>query len=312
MSVRILVAYDGSAAAEAAITTAGRLFGGTTGRLLTVVDLLPSLADAPTLGLGLDAPGVQRGIEALWAELMQAGAELAARGAATAESAGLMLDPAPVRRAGTTWQTILAGAEAIDADVIVCGSRGRGGVARSLLGSTSASVLHHATRPVLVVPSEPAAPDGPAVIAFDGSAGARAAVAVAARLLRGRPAVIVHVWFSSIRHTLTGRALAHGPIHDLRDFAADYEQGFADAAAAVVDDGVALARQAGLDASGRLVESDAGAWRALAEAAVDERAAVIVSGSRGHGGVASTVLGSVSSGLVHNAQISALVVRPES
>ena len=30
------------------------------------------------------------------------------------------------------------------ADVVVCGTRGRGAVARSVLGSTSSSLLHHA------------------------------------------------------------------------------------------------------------------------------------------------------------------------
>ena len=97
---------------------------------------------------------------------------------------------------------------------------------------------------------------------------------------------------------------------ELRAFSADYEQLFADAAASVVEEGVALAREAGLDASGEAIESGAGAWRALAEVAGERGAAVIVAGSRGRGGLASTILGSVSSGLVHNAETPALIVRP--
>jgi nucleotide-binding universal stress UspA family protein len=96
----------------------------------------------------------------------------------------------------------------------------------------------------------------------------------------------------------------------LREFSADYEQYLADAAAAVVEEGAGLAGEAGLDASGEAIESGSGAWRALAEVASERGAAVIVAGSRGLRGMASTILGSVSSGLVHNAELPALIVRP--
>jgi nucleotide-binding universal stress UspA family protein len=312
MATRLLIAYDGSTAAEAAVVTAGRLFAGARGRLLTVIEPAPGPAPVQAFAFSLDPEIIQRELEALARELMDDGHDVAARGLEIAETAGLTLESRVTPRQGSESQTILSEADTAEADLIICGSRGRGAVARSLLGSTSTSVLHHATRPVLVVPAAPGAIDGPALIAYDGSAGARAAIAVAGRLLRGRRAMIVNVWNSPMRHTLSGRALAGAPLGELREFSADYEQFFADAAASVVEERVTLAREAGLDAAGEAIESGSGAWRALAEVASDRHATVIVAGSRGRGGLASTILGSVSSGLVHNAETPVLVVPPES
>jgi nucleotide-binding universal stress UspA family protein len=312
MAVRLLIAYDGSPPAAAAVGTAGGLFAGAGGCLLTVIEPTPGPEQVQSQAFGLDPAIIERGLAALNRELMDDGREVAARGLETAGSAGLALESRVVKREGSEWQTILAEADLTGADVIVCGSRGRGGVARSLLGSTSTSVLHHATRPVLVVPDAPRAIDGPVLIGYDGSPGARAAVAAAGRLLEGRKALIAHVWNSPMRNTLSGRALSGAPLEEVREITADYEQIFADAAASVLEEGVASAREAGLEATGEAIESGSGAWRALAETASARGAALIVAGSRGLGGLGSTIFGSVSSGLVHNAETPALIVRPDS
>jgi nucleotide-binding universal stress UspA family protein len=79
-------------------------------------------------------------------------AELAAL-RASADAAGAQEDrPVPVEpevRRGSVSQELLAAAA--QADVLVIGSRGRGGFASLLLGSTSSQVAGHAVRPVVVV-----------------------------------------------------------------------------------------------------------------------------------------------------------------
>jgi nucleotide-binding universal stress UspA family protein len=53
--------------------------------------------------------------------------------------------------AGETVASIVALADAKEADLIVLGSRGRNALASTLLGSVSHGVMRHSTRPVLVV-----------------------------------------------------------------------------------------------------------------------------------------------------------------
>lgn len=54
---------------------------------------------------------------------------------------------------GPTVETILHEAEKLSVGMIVVGSHGRGAVMRVLVGSTSEGVLHHASIPVLIVPT---------------------------------------------------------------------------------------------------------------------------------------------------------------
>lgn len=302
--LQLLVAYDGSPAAEAAIAAAGRLFDGALGQLLMVVESPPGYDRLRRAAFALDSAGVQHELEVLFREVTERRRDIAHRGLQLSKAVGLRLEPQVLARQGGESERILSQAETAQTDLIVVGSRGRGALARSLLGSTSTEVLHRAARPVLVVPAEPAETDGPALIAYDGSPSARAAVHAAGHLLAGRDVTITHIWSSPVPITLSGRAVARDSLD-----AAKFRYAAREAAAAVVDEGVALALEIGLQATGKSINSALGTWPAIAKAAHDQHATAIVTGSRGRGGLASAILGSVSAGLVRNAARPVLIVR---
>jgi len=77
----------------------------------------------------------------------------------------------------------------------------------------------------------------------------------------------------------------------------------------LAEEGAALARELDLDAASEAVESGTNPARALADIAAAREAALVVVGSRGHGTIASAVLGSVASALVHDGETPVLVVR---
>lgn len=77
----------------------------------------------------------------------------AAEGAEHANQAGLDAEPLSVQAPGRAWRNILKVARERNAQAIVIGQRGVGGAERVLLGSVSTAVVHHADKPVVVVPA---------------------------------------------------------------------------------------------------------------------------------------------------------------
>ena len=143
----ILIAYDGSVDARAAIDHVARLLPGAAAVVLYARQPLESVA------AHLQGHPAMEELKNLDATTHDASAQVAAEGAKYAADAGLAAEPRVSSTTTTASETIVAAAEEIDASLIVMGSRGRRGLRATLLGSTSTNVLHHTSRPTLVIPS---------------------------------------------------------------------------------------------------------------------------------------------------------------
>jgi nucleotide-binding universal stress UspA family protein len=311
--VQLLIAYDGSPSAAIAVHAAASLFPDARASVATVpsVPAVRAGTSFPVLP-GMSPGAVGEAIDELRAAARREADEMAQRAVEQAQTLGLDAEPVTVDPATPAWTALLEAARQLAADVLICGTRGRGTFARALLGSTSSSLLHHTDIPLLVVPDGGGGLDGPVVAAYDGSDGATRAIETAGRLLAGRPTVVVHAWEPVLHRGLVAHALDAGaPVDYLREVAAGLQRELMDGATVVTENGVAVARAAGLDASGETVEADNGAWRAVAATARAHGASLIAVGSRGVGAARSALLGSVSAGLLQNAELPVLVVPGE-
>ncbi|HET6548047.1 MAG TPA: hypothetical protein VFG79_06325, partial [Solirubrobacter sp.] len=93
MPTRLLIAFDDSDSAAAAIATAAALFPGATGRVLTVYTRTMDYASARPYSFGVGDATLRRGLETLAQRAAETGLEIARRGAETAARAGLRLEP---------------------------------------------------------------------------------------------------------------------------------------------------------------------------------------------------------------------------
>jgi nucleotide-binding universal stress UspA family protein len=137
---RILVGFDGSASARRALAWAAEEARLRAARLDVVrAWQVPYAVAAPMAGYPVMTDAL--------AETARAGIDEAL---AVPELGGLDVPAAPHVVQGPAGPAILDAAEG--ADLIVLGTRGHGTVAGALLGSVTHHVVHHATRPVVVVP----------------------------------------------------------------------------------------------------------------------------------------------------------------
>ena len=145
----ILIAYDGSADAQAAIDRAADLFGGETATVFVVWERFVDIVTRAGAGM----PIGEIDYEALDHGYDEQARRRAEEGAERARNAGLDAQARVGVREHTIATTILAEADELGVNAIVLGTRGLTGLKSLLLGSVSHAVVQHAHVPVLVVPS---------------------------------------------------------------------------------------------------------------------------------------------------------------
>lgn len=155
----ILIAYDGSHAARAAVQRAGELFAPRKAIVLTAWDprlgeimLVPDPTGLGTTTMPYDpvlASEIDREVE-------QTAREMARDGARLAHSFGLDAREVAIEDAAHAADAILATARKDRVAAIVMGSRGHSGLRAKLLGSSSNAVLKGAGEIPVVIVHEPA------------------------------------------------------------------------------------------------------------------------------------------------------------
>ena len=167
--MKILIGYDGSHSADAAIVTASELLAESDLEAIVLTIWEPVLVTAlhatrfgsPMTLLATDASDEDHRSEHLARNLAEHGARLARRH-------GFKATPLWVADDHDVTSAILGEASKFDVDLVVLGARGLAGI-RAFLGSVSNHVLQHSRRPVLVIPAssprdgqaQPDPPGGP-------------------------------------------------------------------------------------------------------------------------------------------------------
>lgn len=184
-----------------------------------------------------------------------------------------------------------------DADLVIIGSRGRGGFVGMLLGSTAVYLTAHSQCPVMVVREQREAA-GPIVLGVDGSRAGEKAVdfAFAEAALRGADIIALHAW------TPDNVPVPPPQVPDV----------FGPGTVAEVEERLLAQSLAGRqekypDVSVRPELVHGVNHEALIEAS--RTAQLMVVGARGRGGFTGLLLGSVSQALLHHAHCPVTVVR---
>jgi nucleotide-binding universal stress UspA family protein len=304
--MKILIAYDGSNCADAAVNDLQRagLPAAADVRILSVADvLLPLPSDEPP-GAAEQPPAVVQRAHARATQAVEEARSLAmqARDRVLAMFPGWQVQ-ADARADSPAW-AVIKEADAWQPDLVVVGSHGRSALGRLVLGSVSHKVLTEVRCSVRVARGRDVTPEVPVrlIIGVDGSAGAVAAVrAMAARSWPGGTEVRLLAALEP-RMSIVGSPVPPA-------LAAWVRKDDTDDLAWVPRMVEALAEQlraVGVTVSAVLKEGDP--KRLLIEEAEQWDADTICLGARGLSGVARFVLGSVSTAVAMRAPCSVEVI----
>ena len=184
-----------------------------------------------------------------------------------------------------------------DAQMMVVGCHGRGAWGRTLLGSVSTGLVHHAHCPVAIIQDEdplmPHPSQAPVVVGVDGSPASEHALEIAFEQASFREVdlVAVHAWSDTGIFEFPGvdwdtmQSLGE---ETLSERLSGWQERYPDV----------LVR--------RVVAADRPAHQLLEQG---ESAQLLVVGSHGRGGFAGMLLGSVSTAVVHGAKMPVIVAR---
>jgi nucleotide-binding universal stress UspA family protein len=151
----LLICYDGSESARAALESATVIFAGH--EAIVASYWQPFAASGKRLGINIlelvqNAGTINEREE-------EVAREIAEEGAAIARAAGLSAEARAIEIDGPIDDAILNHADELDAAAIVLGSRSRTGLRSLILGNVANEIAQRATRPVLLVPSPKLASD---------------------------------------------------------------------------------------------------------------------------------------------------------
>lgn len=283
----ILVAVDGSAESDAAVTWATReaVLRNLPITLFHVV--APVVVGWPVGQLYDEMPQWQKD-----------NAQQVIEHARTTLSTSLAGFESPHVRTETAYSEVVPALieAAKKASMIVVGNVGMSGLGRLLLGSVSTAMLQHAQCPVAVIHSgDGVTPDAdaPIVVGIDGSPASEGATALAfdEASRRGVELVALHAWSDVGVFPVLGM--------DWRDRERNGEEVLAERLAGWQEQypDVQVRRELVCDKPARWLLEEC------------ERAQLVVLGSRGRGGFSGMLLGSVSSAVAHAAKIPVIVTR---